>query len=134
MLKGYFKDNPFRQQQLKVFAKGKSEYFNQIFPWNSPLKPILQKATNRFIESGTADYMSKAWEGNDIPSKTAAETMILSAGQVVLVFFIMACTFICAGMVFLCELCHKRIKDHEMLKKNSKNGNKTEIRHQLHPS
>jgi hypothetical protein len=122
MLKGYFQANPYRQQQLKVFAKGKAEYYNVILPWNSPLKSILQKASSTFIESGTVDYMSRAWEGKDIPSNIDAEIMILSAGQVFLVFFIVACTFGCAGGVFLCELCHKKINDHEKVKKNSNKG------------
>jgi hypothetical protein len=124
MLKGYFQANPFRQQQLKVFAKGKAEFYALIFPWNSPLKPILQKASNTFIESGTMDYMSKAWEGKEIPSNTAVELMILSAGQVILVFFIVTCTFSFAGCIFLCELCHKAIKDRQMNRKNKKKGKK----------
>ena len=39
MLRGYFKANPFHQQNLKVFAKGRAEFQALIVPINSPLKP-----------------------------------------------------------------------------------------------
>lgn len=43
MLKGFFKANPFYSQNLKVFARGRAEFYTLILPFNSPLKPILQK-------------------------------------------------------------------------------------------
>ena len=46
MLKGYFKSNPNRQQNLQIFARGRAEFSSVIVPINSPLKPILQAASN----------------------------------------------------------------------------------------
>ena len=63
MLKGYFRSNPFRQQNLKTFAKGRATFYSVIVPLNSPLKPILQKASNQLKEAGTMDYLVKTWEG-----------------------------------------------------------------------
>ena len=54
-MKGYFQSNPFRQQSLKTFAKSKSVFHASIVPWNSPLKPILQKASNQLTELGMMD-------------------------------------------------------------------------------
>ena len=62
-LKGYFQSNPFRQQNLKTFANSKSVFHALIVPLNSPLKPILQKASNQLLESGMQDYLVKVWEG-----------------------------------------------------------------------
>ena len=62
-LKGYFQSNPFRQQSLKTFAKSKSVFHASIVPWNSPLKPILQKASNQLTELGMMDHLVSKWEG-----------------------------------------------------------------------
>lgn len=110
MLKGYFKANPFRIQNLKVFAKGRATFYTLIVPFNSPLKPILQLATTKLQEAGTMDYLITKWEGKEIASAGQVETMILSPGQVVLVFFIVAATFSISGCIFLAELCHKKVK------------------------
>jgi len=111
MLKGYFQANPFRQQTLKTFAKGRATFYALIVPINSPLKPILQKASNTLLEAGTMDYLVKVWEGLDIPDLGAVEIMVLTAGQVVLIFFIIIAWFGMAICVFGCELVHKRVKD-----------------------
>ena len=66
ILKGYFKSNPFHLQNVKTFGKGRASFFSLIVPTNSPLKPILQKASNQLMESGTMDYLIKVWLGNGI--------------------------------------------------------------------
>ena len=93
MLKGFFKANPFRQQKLKVFAKGRANYYALIVPHNSPLKPILQRACTILMENGMLDFLIGTWEGKDIPGNGVVEVMILTAGQIILVFFIIAATF-----------------------------------------
>ena len=60
---GYFKANPFHQQDVKTFARQKGSYYALIIPINSPLKPILQKASNTLLEAGTMDYLMKLWIG-----------------------------------------------------------------------
>ena len=60
---GYLKSNPFHQQDLKTFARQKGTYYALIVPINSPLKPILQKASNTLLEAGTMDHLVKLWEG-----------------------------------------------------------------------
>ena len=111
MLKGFFQANPFRQQNLKVFAYGRPTYYTLIIPFNSPLKPILQKASNILTETGANDYLIKAWEGKDIPQLGAVEVMVLTVGQTILVFMITIACFSAVGMVFCCELVHKSVKD-----------------------
>ena len=110
-LLGYFKANPFHTQNIKVFGKSRPEYFSLILPYNSPLKPILQKSTNEFIETGTAEYLLKKWEGKGIPVNDVSAVTVLSAGQVLLVFVIIIFTFGLAGLVLCLEVSHKYFKD-----------------------
>ena len=63
MLKGYFKSNPFHIQNIKTFAKGRASFYSVIVPVNSPLKPILQKATNQLQQSGTMRKLMGVWMG-----------------------------------------------------------------------
>jgi len=134
MLKGFFKSNPFWQQNLKVFAKGRAEFYALIVPINSPLKPILQMASNALTESGARDYLLKQWEGTGIPPPGAVEVMVLTAGQVILVFFIVAGTFSMSIVAFCCEIGHKTVKDFkqtraERLSSRGTTGRKTGKKH-----
>lgn len=70
------------------------------------------------------DYLLKAWEGNEIPQISAVELMVLSAGQIILVFFIVACTFGCSFCIFCCEVAHKKvhnIREERKLKRKTSN-------------
>ena len=111
MLKGFFQANPFRQQNLKVFAYGRAQYYALIVPFNSPLKPILQMASMKLTEAGTNDHLITAWEGKAIPQIGAVEAMVLSAGQVILVFFIVCAMFSVSFICFFGELVHKNYFD-----------------------
>ena len=116
-LVGYFQANPFHIQNIKVFAKGRAEYFSIVLPFNSPLKPILQRGTNAMIERGSVGYLLKKWEGTGIPVNAASEVMVLTSGQVFLVFVIVFLTFSFAGVIFLCEVFHKKFDGMKVKKK-----------------
>ena len=62
-------------------------------------------------EAGIRDILLKAWEGTGIPQAGAVEVMVLTAGQVILVFFIVLGTFSCAILAFCCEIGHKTVQD-----------------------
>ena len=51
---------------MKVFARGRAEFETIIVPFNSPLKPILQKTVNDLIEAGIQDAIFKEWEGTGV--------------------------------------------------------------------
>ena len=63
ILKGYFKSNPFHVQKVRTFGKDKPFFYALMFPTNTPLKPILQKASNQLVEGGTMDHLTKVWLG-----------------------------------------------------------------------
>ena len=106
MLKAYFKTDPFRQQNLKTFAKGRAEFSAIILPFNSPLKPILQSASNTLTENGIQDAIIKDWEGTALPQFGNLEIMILSPGQTILSFMLIVATGVCTISILCCEICH----------------------------
>lgn len=81
------------------------------------------------------DYLLKAWEGNEIPQISAVELMVLSAGQIILVFFIVACTFGCSFCIFCCELAHKKVhnirQERKLMKKSKEQGKKQRLPKEL---
>ena len=52
-----------------------------------------------------------SFSGDKIPGIGVIEVMVLTAGQVVLIFFIILGFFAVIGMIFVCELIYKGIKD-----------------------
>ena len=111
VLKGYFHSHPFHQQELKVFARSHPEYEHIIVPLNSPLKPILQSASTKLIESGIKDTLLNYWVGKSIQQTGGVEVMVLTTGQVILIFLVILATFGCSVLILCCEIGHKRISD-----------------------
>ena len=109
MLKAYFRSDPFRQQNLKTFAKGRAEFSAIILPFNSPLKPILQSASNTLIETGIQDAILKDWEGTAIPQAGEFEILILTTGHTILVFMLILTVISITIMILFCEIYHKRM-------------------------
>ena len=110
-LTSYFKTNPFHQQKLKVFARSRPQPQGIIVQYNSPLKPILQAAANALTEAGITDALLKDWEGVSIPQTAEIETMVLTSGQVILVFLVVLATFGCSMLIFFCEINYKIVTD-----------------------
>ena len=57
------------------------------------------------------EYLIKAWEGKEIPQIGAVEVMILTVGQVILIFMVILAFSSCSMVVFCGELVHKQLKD-----------------------
>ena len=108
-LVGYFKTNPFVGQKIKVFGKGKAQYYSYLLPFNSPLKPILQKGTNALIETGALDHLLKTWVGTGVPINKDSEKMVLSSGQVFLVFGILLLTIGIVSIILVFEVLRKKL-------------------------
>ena len=106
-LTSYFKTNPFHQQKLKVFARSRPQPQGIIVQHNSPLKPILQAAANALTEAGIRAALLKDWEGVSIPQNAEVETMVLTTGQVILVFLVILATFGCCVLILFCEINYR---------------------------
>lgn len=115
-LKSYFNSNPFHQQKLKVFAKAKPILTALIVPKNSPLKPILQSASNTLTQTGVADVLLKHWEGSSIAQTGQVDLSVLSPGQVVFIFVVMLITIGFSILVLCCEIGSKSISDFKKIK------------------
>jgi hypothetical protein len=112
-LKGFFKANPFWNQNLKLFGKEKPTLYSNILPKGSPLTPFFQQAMAKLVENGMREHTTTKWEGQDINTESATETMVLTTGQLVLVFIIMSAAFGFVAIIFCFELIRKRISNHE---------------------
>ena len=115
-LMSYFNTNPFHQQKLKVFAKSQPQPQGLIVQLNSPLKPILQAASNALTEAGIKDALLKEWEGVSIPQNAEVDAMVLTNGQLILVFLIILATFACSALILFCEINHKIVIDRKKSK------------------
>ena len=112
-LKSYFKNNPFHQQKLKVFAKSQPQPAGLIVELNSPLTPILRASSTALAETGIKYALLKEWEGASIPQNADVETMVLSNGQVILVFLVILSFFGCSMLILFCEINHKLFTDYK---------------------
>jgi hypothetical protein len=79
------------------------DFFSLIFNYNSPLKPMFMKGTLELFQTGVMNYLKDNFEGNFIPSISDPETMVLSAGQVLLIFAIISVSLFVSFLIFICE-------------------------------
>ena len=112
-LKSFFKNNPFHQQNLKVFAKSQPQPAGIVVELNSPLTPILRTASTALAEAGIKDALLQEWEGASIPQNAEVETMVLTNGQTILVFLVILMSFGCSILILFCEIKYKIIMDYK---------------------
>merc|ERR1719342_1895260 len=74
---------------------------------NSPLGPIFSTALLQLKEQGAVDRALKEFKGAD-PMHKASETLVLSAGQTLLVFILIGIGALTAILVFALELIFRR--------------------------
>ena len=112
-LKSFFKNNPFHQQNMKVFAKSQPQPAGIVVELNSPLTPILRTASTALAEAGIKDALLQEWEGASIPQNAEVETMVLTNGQTILVFLVILMSFGCSILILFCEIKYKIIMDYK---------------------
>ena len=108
MLRGFFRDNPFYQQRLKIFARQKPIFNAIIVNKNSPLKPMFDLGTRFLRENGVIEQMLKDWTGGEIQEVDGVEKMVLSPGQVILVYMVMGGAMCTSFMALVLEFCWSR--------------------------
>jgi hypothetical protein len=105
MLKGYLKENPHMNQPLKVFGGMKKKYTALIFKFNSPLGPLFTSASISIRESGAEDHIAKVWQGGAINPNMEVDKMVLTGGQVILVYVVITIAFMASLLALMVELC-----------------------------
>ncbi len=116
MVRGEYKNNPYSLPNVKPFGNTKPRYFNMEFTENSPLVPMFYSGFRKLVERGTYDKLSVFWQGAPVQYNGAVEIMVLSAGQVFLVFgVLMGMLSIALGFLAL-ELAHFHAKKIEWTK------------------
>ncbi len=138
MLTGHLNINPFDQPDIRVFGAEKATFWTVLLTYNSPIKPMLTMGSTRTFEQGAYERLSKKWEGQpvsiikkpinltnvqgnfnqQIRPLGESELMVLTAGQVFVMFGILV---IAIGFTLFClfvEVIHVKSK---AIRKNSSN-------------
>ncbi|TRY80960.1 hypothetical protein TCAL_14039, partial [Tigriopus californicus] len=100
----FLKENPQHKANLRVFAKEKPQGEGIIFGKNSPLVPIFNLGIQRLKENGAMDFLAKKWEGSFQEQRFEMDVMVLSGGQVILVYILMGAGYT-LGLTFLLMEC-----------------------------
>ena len=104
ILRGAIKSDPKSAPEIMTFGAKKSTYYNAVFTKDSPLVPIFMKAVTQTFENGQYDHIALNWQGGEIISSGTVDLMVLSPGQVFLIFGVLmsmlTCCLIC--LVFEC--------------------------------
>ncbi|TRY67601.1 hypothetical protein TCAL_05368 [Tigriopus californicus] len=111
MLRGYFQDNPFHQQNLKIFAQQKPQFQSIIFPSNSPLRAVFQSGSLILRENGAEEKLLAQWEGPEVSSSGGVDKMVLEPGQVILVYIIMGGALLVSFITLGIEVLWKGVQN-----------------------
>ena len=110
-MRGFVKSNPEKGQGIKLFDRGSNTAYNLIVVNNCPLGPVLRFAARNALETGTLGPVVNRWIGKEVGNERPDledTKLVLGAGQVVLIFFILgAITFATLG-VLCAEFIYKR--------------------------
>ena len=110
ILRAAYYEDPKSIQGIKTFGLSKSEYFNFIFPKKSPLIPLFTHATTKLFERGQSIRTDFKWQGNKIKSEGAVDVLILTSGQVFLIYAILAFFLGLSIILLSMEYCHKKCR------------------------
>lgn len=116
MLSGSFRQNPKSFPSLSTFGETKSTYNALILTKNSPLTVFFRHQALKCFEQGQNERLSNYWFGStkNIPKFQGQnlDTLVLSHGQVLLIFVILFGAFLGSGLVLLFELAMSYWKRH----------------------
>ncbi len=116
---GFFKANPFFQQEVKLFAPSQPNYYSIIVNRGSPLKPILQSVSTKIAEGGAIERLANVWIGSKLPTVIGGEEKtVLNIGDTITIFLlILAVASISVG-VLVYEIYDHRRKTRYHTRKN----------------
>ena len=113
MTSSFMKCLPFR---LKTFGYSRPKFFIMVLAFNSPLKLIFSKGILQLSESGAMGYFATKWKGRSIESTGGSDFVVLSGGQVILIFIIFLSFFASVFLIYLFELLYKAYQKHKTVR------------------
>ena len=120
VLRGAYQEDPKSMQGIKFFGVSRSEYFQIIFTKNSPLVPLFNQATMRLFENGQFLRTDFKWQGSKIKDEGAVDLLILTTGQVFLIYAILA-FFLGLSIIFLTfECCYKKFDGLSLIQRRGR--------------
>ena len=109
-MRGFVKDNPEKGQGIKLFARGSNTAYNLIVVDNCPLGPALKFAARNALETGTLDPVVNSWIGKEVGNERPDledTKLVLGAGQLVLIFFVLGAITFSTLAVLVLEFAYK---------------------------
>ena len=105
----YFLEHPL-EQNLKLFDRGRPNDNGFIITKDSPLGPILKFALTKMVEEGIAQREANKFVGPEI-ERSSTGTMVLSAGQVILIYVVTGILMVLSVTILLFEHLAKKGKN-----------------------
>ena len=110
-IRGFVKKNTEKGQGIKLFDRGSNVAYNLIVVDNCPLGPVLRFAARNALETGVLDPVVNTWIGKEVGNERPDledTKLVLGAGQVVLIFFVLGAITFCTLAVLMLEFIYKR--------------------------
>ena len=107
MLREANRNNPSSFPYVKTISAALSNsYTHSIFTKNSPLVPVFYKASIKTFEQGQYERITRFWQGQEISvlSKNSVDTMILTGGQVFLIFGVLMLSLLSSFICLFFEI------------------------------
>ena len=123
VMKGEYEKSPNLFQGVKTFPIRGNLFTSIPLTKNSPLKPLLKFAIDQYFERG--HFIKSVGEKVQYASGSLTDTMVLKAGQVILILVVMVFGVMLTLAVFVSELAFNRItrtSTKSMQSKYSKQG------------
>ncbi len=76
ILRAAFKLNPDLHQEVSVISRYPMLWQSVIFPKDSPLVPIFERATTLLREGGAIKRLQFDWEGRNLPTKSDSDVTV----------------------------------------------------------
>ncbi|XP_059095737.1 probable glutamate receptor [Tigriopus californicus] len=106
---GFLRQHPQQQGNLRTFARGRRQDVGIIFPKNSPLVPIFRLGIQRLRERGSLNFLSQRWDGSFKGETFQVDRMVLSGGQIILVYVLMGLGFSLCLFCLIIECFWKKV-------------------------
>jgi hypothetical protein len=93
---------------MKIVAREKTPYQAFATPYNSPLTPMIKKGLLSMSENGLKKILATKWEGAEFVNVRQLGTIVLSLGQTVLVYVIIAASSVISILILIVEVTYKK--------------------------